>query len=67
MPLSTEIDLGPGHIKLDGTQLIKSDGTELHPDRGTAALFSFWPMSTVGKWSPISAIAELLSRGAHRI
>jgi len=52
MPLAMEVDLGPGHIVLDGTQLPPTE-------RGTAAL-SFQPMSVVAARSPISAVAELL-------
>jgi len=39
MPLGTEVDLGPGHIVLDGVAGIC--------ERGTAAPRSFRPMSIV--------------------
>ena len=49
-PLGTEVDLGPGHIVLDGVTALR--------ERGTAApLFGpcvLWPRS------PISATAEVL-------
>jgi len=52
-PLATEVDLGPGHIVLDGVPALRERGTAApHP-----ALFSpclLWPRS------PISATAELL-------
>ena len=51
MPLGTEVDLGPGHIVLDGVPDLRERGTAAPP------LFSpclLWP------WSPISATAELL-------
>ena len=44
MPLSTEVDLGPANIVLNG------DPAAPH----------FWPMSIVAKRSPISATADLL-------
>jgi len=51
-PLGTEVDLGPGHIVLDGIPALR--------ERGTAAS-SFRPMSIVlWPWSHISATAELL-------
>jgi len=46
-----EVDVGPGHIVLDG------DPATL-PKRGTAAQPCFQPMSIVAKRSPISATAE---------
>ena len=52
MPLGTVVDLGPGHVVLDGDPAPP-------PERGTAAP-SFPPMSIVAKRSPISAIAEHL-------
>jgi len=54
IPLDTEVDLGPGHIVLNGDP-------DLHPERGTTAP-SFRPISTVAKRSPISAtvVAEHL-------
>ena len=49
MPLGMEVDLGPGHIVLDGDPA--------PPERGTAApLFS--ALSIVAKRSPISATEE---------
>jgi len=45
-PLSTEVDLGTGHIVLDGDPAAR--------ERGTAAPSFRWP------WTPISATAELL-------
>jgi len=45
MPLSTEVDLSPGQIVLDGDPA--------PPERGTAAAASFQPMSVVVKRSPI--------------
>jgi len=47
-PLSTEVDLGPGHIVLDGTPALR--------ERGTAAP-SFRPMSIV---ATVAQLAELL-------
>jgi len=49
---STKVDLGPGHIVLDGDSVLTSQ------IRGTAP--HFWSMSIVAKWSAISAIAEHL-------
>jgi len=46
----TEVDLGPGHIVLNGDP-------DLHPERGTTAP-SFRPISTVAKRSPISATVD---------
>ena len=40
MPLGKEVGLGPDHIVLDGDPV----GTHRPP---TAALYTFWPMSTV--------------------
>ena len=53
MPLNTntELDLGPGHIVLDGAQL---------PQKGAQQPPSLRPMSIVAKRSPISATTELL-------
>jgi len=48
MQLGMELGLGPGDNVLDGDSA----------PQGTAP--NFWPMSTVGKWSPISATAEHL-------
>jgi len=50
MPLGTEIDLGPGHIVLDGVPA---------PAKEAQQPPSFRPMSIVAR-SPISAAAELL-------
>jgi len=52
MPLDKEVDLGSGHIVLDG------DPVGTHSP--TAALPHFRPMSIVAKWSSISVTAELL-------
>jgi len=53
MPHGMEVDLGPGHIVLDGDPA--------SPQRGTAALpLLFRPISIVAKRLPISATAELL-------
>jgi len=52
MPLGTEVDLGPGHIVLDGAHV--------PPRKGHSSPPSFRPMSIVAKRSPISATAELL-------
>jgi len=52
MTLGTEVDLGPGHIVLDGVPAVLETGTAALPSfRGPCLL---WP------GSPISAIAELL-------
>jgi len=48
MPLGKEVGLGPGHIVLV-TQRPRQQ-----------PLPTFWPMSIVAKWSPISATAELV-------
>jgi len=50
-PLGTEVDLGPGHIVLDGTPAFR--------ERGTAAP-SFRPMSIVATVAHLSYTAELL-------
>jgi len=52
MPLGMEVGLGPGHIVLDGDPAPP-------PQKGGTA-HNFQPMSTVAKWSPISATAEHL-------
>jgi len=53
MPLGTEVDLGPGHIVLDGDQLPQTKEHSRPPQK-------IRPMSIVAKRSPISAAAELL-------
>ena len=50
-PLGAEVDLGPGHIVLDGAKLTPRKGHSSPPLFGPYLL---WP------WSPISAAAELL-------
>jgi len=50
-PLGTELDLGAGHIALDGFPAIRERGTAPPPLLGPCLL---WPRS------PISATAELL-------
>jgi len=50
-PLDREVDLGPGHIVLDGTQ---------PPPPKEAQPPYFRPISIVAKRSPISATAEHL-------
>jgi len=50
MPLGTEVGLGPGDMVFDGDP---APPKEAQPP-------IFWPMSVVGKWSPISATAEHL-------
>jgi len=50
-PLDTEVDLGPGHIVLDGVAALR--------ERGTAAPYLFGPCLLCRR-SPISATAELL-------
>jgi len=53
-PLGTEVDLGPGHIVLDGVPALRETGTDY---RASPHLFGpclLWP------WSPILATAELL-------
>jgi len=49
-PLGTKVDLGPGHIVLDGASC-PAKGAQQPPLFGACLL---WP------WSPISATAELL-------
>jgi len=49
-PLGTEVDLGPGHIVLDGVPPLRETGT---------ALLSFRPMSIVATVATL-ATAELL-------
>jgi len=51
MPLGIEVDLGSGHIVLDGDQTPRERGTAAPPFRS---------MSIAAKLSPISATAELL-------
>jgi len=51
MALNTEVDIGPGHIVLDGAQL---------PQKGAQQPPSLRPMSIVAKRSPISATTDLL-------
>ena len=50
-PLGTEVDIGAGHIVLDGFPALRERGTAPPPLLGPCLL---WP------WSPISATAELL-------
>jgi len=50
-PLGMEVDLGPGHIVLDGDTALRKTGTAAPHLLGPCLL---WP------WSPISATAELL-------
>ena len=52
--VGTEVGLGPDVIVLDGNPAPSPPrkGTQQHP--------TFWPMSVVAKWSPISASTELL-------
>jgi len=52
-PLGTEVDLGPGHIVLDGVPALLEGGTVAPP------LFSVYPCLLWPR-SPISATAELL-------
>ena len=52
MPLGTEVDLGPGHIVLDGVPALRERGTAAPPPLFGPCLL--WPRS------PISATAELL-------
>jgi len=52
MPLGTEVDLGPGHVVLDGDPAVYG--------KGTAAPPTFRLMTVVAKRSPISATVELL-------
>jgi len=51
MPLGTEVDLGPGHIVLDGVPAVRRRGTAETPVFGPCLL---WPRL------PISTTAELL-------
>jgi len=46
MPLATEVDLGPGHIVLNGVPALR--------ERGTAASPSFWLMSIVAMLTLVS-------------
>jgi len=55
-PFSTEVDIGAGHIVLDGFPALREKGTA-PPLLGPCLL---WPRS------PISATAELLSKFVHR-
>jgi len=50
-PLSTEVDLGPGHIVLEGVPALRESGTAAPPPFGPCLL---------GPRLPISATAELL-------
>ena len=50
-PLGTEVDIGAGHIVLDGFPALRERGTASPPLLGPCLL---WPRS------PISATAELL-------
>ena len=59
MPLGMEVDLGPGHIVLDGYPAPLLSLPPPPPERVTAAP-SFWPMSVVAKQLLISATAEHL-------
>jgi len=52
VPLGMEVGLDPGYTMLDGAPAPPTE-------RGTGAP-TFRPMSSVAKWSPISATAELL-------
>jgi len=52
-PLGTDVDLGPGHIVLDGVSALCNRGT-------AAPLFSAHVYCSHGRRSPISATAELL-------
>jgi len=54
MPLGMEVDLGQGHIVLDGAQFCPPRKGAQQPP------LSFWSMSIVAKRSPVSATAELL-------
>jgi len=56
MPLSTEVNVSPGHIVLDGVSAL--------PERGTAAPPLFGPC-LLRPLSPISAAAELLFSSSH--
>jgi len=55
MPLGMEVDLGPGHIVLDGGPSCPPKGAQ-HPA-------SFQSMSIVAIRSPVSVTAELLLHG----
>jgi len=50
-PLGTEVDLGPGHIVLDGVPA---------PAKGEQQPPYFWPMSIVATVAHLSYTAELL-------
>jgi len=52
MPLGTEVDLGPGHIVLDGDTA--------PPRRGTAALPPLFGPCVLWPRSPFPATAELV-------
>jgi len=56
IPFGTEVDLGPGHLVLDGVPAVREMGTAAHSSFGPCLL---WP------WSPISATAELLIPATH--
>jgi len=62
MPLSTEVDLGPGDIVLDGPSSRTEMGTAENPHFRGLRTRKPRPMSTVAKRSPISATAEHLFR-----
>ena len=51
-PLDT-VDLGPGHIVLDGGHIVL-DGVPVLRETGTAALLSFRPMSIVATVAHLS-------------
>jgi len=53
MPLNTEVGLCPGDIVLDGDPAPPRKGAQQPTP-------TFWPMSVVAKWSPISATADLV-------
>jgi len=55
MPLGTEVDIGAGHIVLDGFPALRERGTAPPPLLGPCLL---WPRS------PISVTAELLFKMA---
>jgi len=57
MPVGMEVGLGPGDIVLDGCV---ATAPPFCPQRGTAAPYTFRPMSILAKRSSISASAELL-------
>ena len=57
MPLGTEVDLGPGHIVLDGIPALRKTGTAAPPH-----LFG---LCLLWAHSPISATAELLFWYSH--